>query len=382
MSQQRDHVESEPDALAGVARVARALVGAGGLSALSNDAMVEIRDALGLDMAALYLTDQSMPRVLRLVGRWPLPGSTVDVAGTLGLDAGAWRFLAASAGPLVFRERTGWVMASPFEPAVDNWVVMPLVSDKEILGAVVGCSPNPISLSPATVTRFILIGDLLSAGTANAMLRAEIQQTALQRERMQLAQEIHDDLAQDLAAAVRELALLEARPPAEVARASEQRLREAVLDAHRVVRNHLNMLTGRGDEAGLRSGVEAVCSRFRRRGLDVTVTPPLPGEVLDPTRVVLLLRILSESLANVQRHAGVSEATVELTLEDGTLTLSVADRGAGFDASAAAGPATGHHGLAIMRERANAGGGALSVRSQPGMGTTIELSLPTLAPAT
>ena len=57
-----------------------------------------------------------------------------------------------------------------------------------------------------------LLGDLLGAGIAAAQLRQELQRTALERERMRLAAEVHDGLAQDLALAMRELALLESAP--------------------------------------------------------------------------------------------------------------------------------------------------------------------------
>lgn len=370
------HEGRQLEELASVARVARALVRAGGPSELSNDAMVEIRAALDLDQAALYLADGGASRVLRCVGRWPASDSRVDVAEVVSLDPAAWRFVAVSGGPLVFRERTGWVMENPFRPPADHWVVLPLVSEHRILGAVVGCSPAPISLSPAAVARFTVIGDLLSAGAANAILRGEIQKTELQRERMRLAEEIHDSLAQDLAVAVRELSLLETRPSPEIARASEDRLREAVLDAHRVVRGHLDALTADPEPPGLRRAVEEICARFVRRGLKVEIAGGVPDNVLDASRVVVVMRVLNEALANVQRHSGVAEATVRVTTEPTTLHLSVSDRGAGFDADSRDDHGVGHIGLRIMRERARAAGGAIAVRSKPGEGTTIELSLP------
>lgn len=374
----------ELDALAGVARVARVLVGLGGLSDVGNDAITEIRDVLDLGLVALYVADRADAaegtgsRVLRRLGTRAAAGSRSRARETVSLDAEAWRFLAASGGPLVFRERTAWVMENPFQPPADHWLVLPLVSQRRILGAVVGCSPEPVSLAPAAVARFTVIGDLLSAGVANALLRAEVQRTELQRERMRLLEEIHDSLAQDLAVAVRELALLETRPAADpdVVRASEDRLREAVLDAHRVVRRHLDVLASDVSVAGLRAGVDELCARFRRRGLTVTMARPLPDDDVDPARVAVALRVLNEALANVQRHAGVSDATVSFSCDDGTLQMSVTDRGRGFDADSSVEPGGDHFGLAIMRQRAHAAGGTLDIRSRPGEGTTVTLSLP------
>jgi signal transduction histidine kinase len=364
----------ELDALASVARVARVLVDIRGLPELGDDAMAEIREALGLEVAALYLADGTGSRVLRCLGKQVAPDSCVNVTETVSLDPEAWRFVATSGGPLVFREATATILDNPFEPAADHWLVVPLVSQLRILGAVVGCSPEPISLAPAPVARLTVIGDLLSAGAANALLRAEVQRTEIQRERMRLAEEIHDSLAQDLAVAVRELALLETRPPNEVARASEERLREAVMDAHRVVRRHLDVLAGDGPNAGLRDSVESVCEKFRRRGLLVTLARQVDA-VPDAATVVVVTRVLNEALANVQRHAGVGEATVWLTVEHESLHMSVADQGGGFDADAGE-PGTGHFGLAIMRDRVRAAGGTIVVRSRPRQGTSVELTLP------
>jgi signal transduction histidine kinase len=364
----------ELDALASLGRLARALVDVRGLAELGADAMVAIREALALDAAALYLADGTGSRVLRYVARQDANGSTISVAESLALDAEAWRFVAASGGPLVFREATSTVLENPFWPPANHWLVLPLVSQLRVLGVVVGCSSESISLAPAAVARLTVIGDLLSAGAANALLRAEIQRTELQRERMRLAEEIHDSLAQDLAVAVRELALLEEQPPPVVAEASQGRLREAVTDAHRIVRRYLDVLAGDAPNAGLRDGVESLREKFRRRGLTVKLAGTLP-DACDVASVVAVTRVLNEALANVQRHAGVSEATVSVTVDEDSLQVAIVDHGRGFQAGASE-PADGHFGLAIMRERVREAGGAMVVRSQPGQGTSVEVSLP------
>ena len=53
---------------------------------------------------------------------------------------------------------------------------------------------------------------------------------------------------------------------------------------------------------------------------------------------------------------------------------SVQDDGRGF--ASASGPGEGHFGLLLMRERARAAGGSLSVDSVPGGGTRVALDLP------
>ncbi|HUG48075.1 MAG TPA: ATP-binding protein [Candidatus Limnocylindria bacterium] len=371
----RDTV-TEVDALAGVARVARMLVGFGGLSELTNDAVAEIGEALDLDLAALYLADPAESRVLRRRGKPSARGSRAEVVESVSLDAEAWRFVAASGGPLVFRERTAWVMENPFEPPADHWAVLPLISERQILGAVVGCSPEPISLAPAAVARLTVIGDLVSAGVSNALLRAEIQRTELERERLRLVEEIHDSLAQDLAVAVRELALLGTAPSSEVAQASQDRLREAVLEAHRIVRERLRLLSSDVPARGLEDSIEEIRARFRRRGLSVVIEEAVPDLGVHPAAVAVVVRVLNEALANVQRHASVTEATIAVTLNDGRLHVLILDEGEGFDVDGLVEQGAGHFGVAIMRQRAQAAGGTLRIRSRPAGGTTVELWLP------
>ena len=106
-----------------------------------------------------------------------------------------------------------------------------------------------INAGAAAVLR--VLGDLLGAGIEAARLRRELERTAVERERMRLAADVHDGLAQDLALAVRELALLDSEPSQAVADASQARLRAAVASAHRTVRARLAGIIAASALAGL-----------------------------------------------------------------------------------------------------------------------------------
>ena len=90
-------------------------------------------------------------------------------------------------------------------------------------------------------------------------MRQELEHTALERERLRLAAEVHDGLAQDLALAMRELALLDSGPAPEVAEASCARLRAAVASAHRTVRSRLTGMMAPRALGGLRPALEELC---------------------------------------------------------------------------------------------------------------------------
>ena len=89
-----------------------------------------------------------------------------------------------------------------------------------------------------------------------------------------------------------------------------------------------------------------------------------------------MFRVLQESLTNVAKHCGRgTRVEVHLTFGDGTATLCIEDDGQGFvvpeDGSPS--PATGHYGLANMRERAAKVRGAMQIASAPGQGTRVQL---------
>ena len=147
---------------------------------------------------------------------------------------------------------------------------------------------------------------------------------------------------------------------------------------------------GRGDSLLDPAVTEKVLERVRRvaaggvadelrRNSTVEVTirgdepPGLPIET-----VVELLSVAREALSNVVRHSGAAHAWVELEQTRGSgMRMTVGDDGRGFVSSEAS--ALGHHGLANMRARAVALGGAFGVESEPGAGARIIVTLPRIA---
>jgi signal transduction histidine kinase len=367
-----------PEALAGLgalARVARALVGSGSLTELAERALAEIREALALELAVLYLPREGPPPNLQRYVASAAGTATTRAHDQVSFDDEAWRLAVASGVPLVFREEASWLVANPFEPAADSWLVLPLVSERRLIGVTVAAAARPLSLDPAAATLLRLLGDLLAAGISTAYLRQELQGRAIERERLRLASEIHDGLAQDLALAMRELSLLESQPPAELADASAARLREAVASAHRVVRARLEDLLVSVPLGGVQAAVEDICER-RGRELPLDLETSGPAVDVSPETMAVVIRVLTEALTNAERHAAAGRIAVVLQLEDDRLSLVIADDGAGFTVDDAGGPGEGHFGLTLMRERAHSVGGSLGVRSAPGEGARVSLQVP------
>ena len=134
------------------------------------------------------------------------------------------------------------------------------------------------------------------------------------------------------------------------------------------------------DDLGLLPALRSLVGEFSsRREAPTTFEAPEALPVVGEDTEVALYRALQESLSNVGRHAHNAPVRVVATADESRISLLVSDDGPGFDASRGVDrfEATGHLGLAGMRERIAAVGGELEVRSAPGTGVTITLSVPT-----
>lgn len=109
-------------------------------------------------------------------------------------------------------------------------------------------------------------------------------------------------------------------------------------------------------------------------GLEVSVEVSVDGTLGPPVRASLL-RVVHEALHNVRKHAQATRVEVRCRRQDGWVHVAVSDDGRGFDVSHASRVA-GHLGIVAMRERLEALGGRLEIRSAPGR-TTVEAQLPT-----
>ena len=98
---------------------------------------------------------------------------------------------------------------------------------------------------------------------------------------------------------------------------------------------------------------------------------------LNASARICAYRFIQEALSNATRHAPGAPAGVAVEVSPGEVTVTVEDRGPGFDPAAAVGiRADGGQGLAGLRDRAESIGGALEIESAAGRGTTLRLRLP------
>ena len=227
------------------------------------------------------------------------------------------------------------------------------------------------------VDQELAVGLAAAAGLAieNARLHEQARLAGLLEERERIARDLHDDVIQRLFAtglSLQAAAQMVTEP------AGVERIMRAVDDLDvsiRQVRSTIFELHQQWSVLhSLRADILSVCNESARTlgfkpscdiagAIDSTVDEPTGGHVL------LCLR---ESLSNVARHADASHVAVNVVVDDGRLTLRVADDGVGYR------PTTGQHssGLDNMRVRAESLGGAFSIEALPDRGTVTTWTVP------
>ena len=209
---------------------------------------------------------------------------------------------------------------------------------------------------------------VLLVGVWRAIRAAELGR-AVGEERARVAREIHDGLAQYLFAVSTHASLLEggAEPATTL-----PRLKEAAALAQQEARFAvLALSSAAGDapfDAALRRYAELVTSDG---ALDVEVDVQR-GIQLAPDEQIEVFRIVQEGLANARKHAGATRVEVLIGEDGGRRVVRISDDGAGFEHEAHDGAGQG---LKNMRLRAESVRAAFAVRSAPGLGTAVELTL-------
>lgn len=196
-------------------------------------------------------------------------------------------------------------------------------------------------------------------------------------ERRRLARTLHDDLGQELVAVKMEIDALGKTEPSP----NKNLLRATVLadSALQKVRNmsyllHPPLL----DESGLLPALHWYFDGLQSRGqLRITFEyKPLLFPRLVADIETALFRVIQESLTNIYRHSQSQDARIELTQEQGTVTLRIRDFGKGID-SHEVGRAPMGVGISGMKERVKQLGGEFRIsRAEPG--TLVQATIPTL----
>jgi PAS domain S-box-containing protein len=254
-----------------------------------------------------------------------------------------------------------------------SYLSVPIVVRDEVYGALSLYYDHTRDFSDEEIDLATTLADQAALAVENARLRDEVEKAAVAAERNRLARDLHDAVTQTLFSASLIADVLpriwEANP--EEGRRRLEELRELTRGALAEMRTLLlelrpAALVDAELSELLRQLAESITGRARVPvSLEVVGSCQLPNETK-----VALYRIAQESLNNVAKHAGATQATVTLRCQLGRVLLRICDDGSGFNPE---GLPLESLGLGIMRERAQAIGAVLTIDSEPERGTEIEV---------
>ena len=194
-----------------------------------------------------------------------------------------------------------------------------------------------------------------------------------EKERDRVARDLHDRVGSMLGNVKMQMEVLEERMDTDQQEREGQYkkvyglLVETVGEVRRI--SH-DMVAGTLARFGLEKALEGLCDSVRVTGrLAVELRVFGLENRLERGMEITVYRIVQELVGNALKHAKASELSIDVTRTPGRLSVIVSDNGVGFDTAV---PSEGM-GLANVRKRVATIGGALTIDSTPGKGTTVSV---------
>jgi PAS domain S-box-containing protein len=209
---------------------------------------------------------------------------------------------------------------------------------------------------------------------------AEIQEI----ERQRVAQELHDNMGQNLTALGFNLNFLQTQLPDSIPNKAllEARLNNSLTLVEKTTDDIRHIIAELRppmlDDYGLMETLDWYAARFTAR---TGITLKVEGEELAPRPEgpieSTLFRIVQEALTNISKHSQANQAIITVSEDDQMIQMVISDNGIGFEpALLEKRGGRPNLGLITMRERANAIGGHCRIESKPDQGTQVIVEVP------
>jgi signal transduction histidine kinase/ligand-binding sensor domain-containing protein len=332
---------------------------------------------------------QAVPELgARRIDRWVVPPGE----GAVQIDFAA---LELGAGTLRFQHRLAGGDGDWSEPTTARSVVFPQLSPGRYELAVRALTGDGLASPPAIVAFDVqaplwrrpwaqgLVAAVLAA-LAWAAYRLRVRHLlALERVRLRIAADLHDDVGASLSRIGLLGELARRRLGEAPGRAGEMldQIAQEASDLTEATADIIWAVDPRQDD------LQSLVVRLRRFAADLleargialhvdvaeeTLRVPLPAEL---RRALYLL--LKEVVHNSAKHSGARNAWLRVGVEAGEVHAELRDDGAGISPAAASHAETaGRRGLRGLRDRARAAGGSVEIASRPGEGTHVAFRLP------
>ncbi|MBE7434584.1 MAG: PAS domain S-box protein [Anaerolineales bacterium] len=259
---------------------------------------------------------------------------------------------------------------------IHSWMGIPLISHDQLIGVLRLDHQEPGHFTSAHADLGLAFANQAAIAIENARLHEQALRLAAFQERQRLARELHDSVSQALYGIALGARTAQMRLETEPEKLAEPldyilSLAEAGVSEMRALIFELRpeSLQNEGLVAAITKQSDALHARYNLQV--ITDFGPEPDISLDWKEA--LYRITQEAMQNIAKHSHATKAEVRLHQKDSYLVLEIHDNGMGFDPGR---EHPGHLGLQSMQERVAQIGGTFTVVSQPGIGTTISVSIP------
>ena len=214
----------------------------------------------------------------------------------------------------------------------------------------------------------------LEHSRAQIQLLSSHNARSLEQERTRVSRELHDEMAQQLAALRMEVSLL--RRFSSPATGGEELPVQALVDRVdaiiRSIRELVMQLRPPALDGGLCAAIEWMAAKFEQQsGIHCALELEECAAFAGQDAATMAFRVVQESLTNVRRHSGATAVRILLKSQGGGSCLEIIDNGVGFETGS---QQTGY-GLLGMQERVTALGGHLTILSTPGQGTVVRVTM-------
>ena len=265
----------------------------------------------------------------------------------------------------------------PSMAAYSTWLFIPLIFKRELIGSLVLTHSQPDCFDSTARSLAQGVANQAAIAVVNARFFRQAQAAAVTTERLRLARDLHDSVAQtlytiQLFGEASSMAYSAGKVDTVIQNLNEihTMAREATTDLRVLIYElHPPILSEIGLAAALKNRIEAV---ELRAGIEVELLVEGYRE-LPPDVETDLFRIAQEALTNVLKHAQASRVKVQLILADDLVRLIIQDNGKGFELQEP--EANKGIGLHSLRERVQRIGGSIRIETAPGQGTKLVVEL-------
>lgn len=215
----------------------------------------------------------------------------------------------------------------------------------------------------------------------NLNIRQRIESSAVINERMRIRRELHDGVAQALGylnLKTKQVRASLSSLKTDQAMAGMEDIQKVLKDTYEDIRQSIDSLSETRSLPLIATINEYAMEFSQRTGIQVIFDLPKGKSIerLSSMADLQILRMVHESLNNVRKHAEASTVWISISHDGRGIEISVRDDGKGFSLDEHWRNSSGHHGLYILKERAEGLSGTCDITSRPGRGTEVRIRVP------